>query len=333
MTPYLCLVACRDLKNDDGSSAKIEIIRAATGSDDEIGRTKELHGDDPVFDKIFEFECDNPADDMIKVTILDENDQSRGVGVFTLEKIFQHPKKLGYLELSSNRGAIVIHAREKVETGTLKLKLKGKNLKNTEGFTRLRLPDPFFTLSKPEGGAWKNVLTSHTIKDTLEPEWNECEISITDLCDGEYEKTLKLEVYDEERGGKHVIIGSREISLKQMLDSSPDQTFQIDEAKEKTGEIFVASATLEDVVSSTKEAKLTMRDVAIALKSRSDAIEKGKAIESLKEEAAAAKAAAEAAQAAADEKAAALAEAEGAVASLVAAANEAEAAIGGLSSN
>lgn len=37
---------------------------------------------------------------------------------------------------------------EKIETGCLKLKLRAKDLKNTEGFTRFRKPDPFWALSK-----------------------------------------------------------------------------------------------------------------------------------------------------------------------------------------
>ena len=41
MPTYICLVACRDLKNDDGSSAKISIIRAESGEEEEIGQTAE----------------------------------------------------------------------------------------------------------------------------------------------------------------------------------------------------------------------------------------------------------------------------------------------------
>ena len=41
MPKFLILVACRDLKNDDGSSAKISIIRADSGEEVEIGKTSE----------------------------------------------------------------------------------------------------------------------------------------------------------------------------------------------------------------------------------------------------------------------------------------------------
>lgn len=48
--------------------------------------------------------------------------------------------------------SVVVHMVEKKEEGSLKLKLRGKDLKNVEGITGLRLPDPFIELSKPTGG-------------------------------------------------------------------------------------------------------------------------------------------------------------------------------------
>ena len=41
MTKFIILVACRDLKFDDGSSAKISIILADTGEEEEIGKTEQ----------------------------------------------------------------------------------------------------------------------------------------------------------------------------------------------------------------------------------------------------------------------------------------------------
>ena len=47
--------------------------------------------------------------------------------------------------------SVVVHVEEKLNMGSLKLKLTGKELKNVEGFTRYRLPDPFYIISKKEG--------------------------------------------------------------------------------------------------------------------------------------------------------------------------------------
>ena len=99
---------------------------------------------------MFEFDCGN-MDDLVKVAILDENDQSRGVATFTMAKVLGQEKSLGFMEMSANRGAVVVHEVEKIEEGTFKLKLKAKDLKNVEGWTNLRKPDPFYTISKLTG--------------------------------------------------------------------------------------------------------------------------------------------------------------------------------------
>jgi len=52
----------------------------------------------------FEFESDHPDSDLLKVTILDENDASRGVATFTITKIQEHERSLGCLHLSADRG-------------------------------------------------------------------------------------------------------------------------------------------------------------------------------------------------------------------------------------
>ena len=84
MPTFVCQVACRDLKNDDGSSAKISVIRADSGEEEEIGLTNEyvlvgrgimlyhairrtyqlilyllfrLMGDTPVFEKVRATPC------------------------------------------------------------------------------------------------------------------------------------------------------------------------------------------------------------------------------------------------------------------------------------
>ena len=41
MTKFIILVACRDLKFDDGSSAKISVIRAESGEEENIGKTEQ----------------------------------------------------------------------------------------------------------------------------------------------------------------------------------------------------------------------------------------------------------------------------------------------------
>ena len=111
-------------------------------------------GETLVFNEMFEFTCDNLQDDLLKITLVDANDQTRGVATFTIATIQEHDKRLAMLDMSAGRGTIVVHVTEKVQEGALRLILKGKDLKNTEGFTNLRKPDPFWVLSRMEGEEW-----------------------------------------------------------------------------------------------------------------------------------------------------------------------------------
>lgn len=141
---------------------------------------------------------------------------------------------------------------------------------------------------------------------------------------------LKVEVFDEERGDHHVIIGSLESTVNKLVATSANDGLALEEGSERTGTLFVESAKLEGCVNSVADAKSLLKIVAVALQSRSDANEKTEAMEKLKEEAAAAKEVAEAAQLEAEQKAQAVEAAAEELASAVAAAEAAEAAIGGL---
>ena len=157
-------------------------------------------------------------------------------------------------------------------------------------------------------------------------------MDVKDLCGGEYDMALKMEVFDEERGDHHVIIGSLETTVNKLVATGSGDGLELNENSERTGTLFVESAKLEGCVNSVADAKNLMKIVAVALQSRSDANEKVETMEKLKEEAAAAKEVAEAAQLEAEQKAQAVEAATEELASAVAAAEAVEATIGGLES-
>lgn len=174
------------------------------------------------------------------------------------------------------------------------------------------------------------MFKSASINDTLDPEWEETAIDLVQLCDGDLDAVFKIQVFDLEINPKPpVIIGTSETTVNQMVAAG---CLVLQEEGEVTGSLLVETAELEGVVNSVANSRAVMEKVAVALQNRSDANEKTETIEALKAETAAAKEAAEAAQKIADEKAQALAEAEGGLSEAVAAAEAAEAEIGGLSS-
>lgn len=331
MTKYIILVACRDLKFEDGSSARISLINSESGEEEAIGQTGKKKGETPVFDEYFEFECRQPDDDLLKVTILDENDESRGVATYTLSKIQQHDHNLGALTLSADRGTVVVHATEKNEGGSVRLSLRAKDLKNIEGYTRLRKSDPFYTLSRPGDGAWTKIYTSVVEMNNLDPDWPVCDVPVGMMCNANFDLPLKLEVFDQENDGKHESMGWVETSVNKLLAASgTNQTMRLMAGNEEMGTVFVTNAELDGCVDSIKEAKTLMDAVGVALEARSTFNDKAALTESLREEAAAAKEAAEVARLAAEQKANELEDAEAGITAAAEVAEAAEASVGGI---
>ena len=54
--------------------------------------------------KFLEFKSSDPENDLLKVAIHDENDESRGIGTFNISEVLGHPKGLGVMEMSGGRG-------------------------------------------------------------------------------------------------------------------------------------------------------------------------------------------------------------------------------------
>jgi len=104
--------------------------------------------------------------------------------------------------------------------GTLHLALKGHKLKNVDGL--FSKSDPFFEISaridQASGGlTWQPVYRSKHIDNNLNPEWPPFEVDVYRLCGGDLNKPVLIKVFDWEKNGKHVSIGSCETTVNQIL--------------------------------------------------------------------------------------------------------------------
>jgi len=180
----------------------------------------------------------------------------------------------------------------------------------------------------------EQVYASPVEKNNLSPLWPETDIDMKGLCDGDFDLPLRLQVYDHERDGNHDIMGFLITSINQLLSADREQGIELRDPptdSQKMGDIYVEHAELVGgSVDSKKEAQNFMQVVAVALKTRSDAIDKQEEVEALRETVVQATAAALAAQMEAEKKAQELVEAEQTLALAIAAAETAEEAIGGL---
>ena len=107
------------------------------------------------------------------------------------------------------------------DAGRLLLKLQGHKLKNVDGL--FGKSDPFVEISckvnSASGVTWQPVYRSKHIDNDLNPQWEEIDISLNKLCNGDQSAPILISVYDFEKSGKHKTMGSFETSVKALVQS------------------------------------------------------------------------------------------------------------------
>ncbi|PWA31054.1 hypothetical protein CCH79_00010713, partial [Gambusia affinis] len=77
--------------------------------------------------------------------------------------------------------------------------------------------DPFMVFYRSnEDGTFTICHKTEVVKNTLNPVWEPFSIPVRALCNGDYERTIKVEVYDWDRDGSHDFIGEFITSYKEL---------------------------------------------------------------------------------------------------------------------
>ena len=115
----------------------------------------------------------------------------------------------------SNGGKIFIFPEElKSNKEVVTLQLYAENLDKKDFFGK---SDPYFIISKlTPSGSYSVVHRSEVIKNTLNPTWNSFNKPVVELCNGDYERKLKFDVYDWDSDGSHDFIGSFVTTLQEL---------------------------------------------------------------------------------------------------------------------
>mmetsp|Transcript_14450 Transcript_14450/g.20368 ORF Transcript_14450/g.20368 Transcript_14450/m.20368 type:complete len:597 (-) Transcript_14450:181-1971(-) len=219
-----------------------------------IGKTEVIKNTlNPNWVKVFniDYELGNPC--TIVVSIFDEvrkgDNKSMGSAVFDVGSILGSRGNVKGKSLKKG-GTIYAHLRKAEGSGVLRLKMKASGLKNTEGF--LKKSDPFFELSRRSdsagGQTWDNVFRSNTVKNDLNPTWNDATIGIPTLCDGDLDKPVLVSVFDFESSGKHVPMGQFETSVNGLVQAATSNTIiELTKKRSPTGTITIMSASVSGV--------------------------------------------------------------------------------------
>eukprot|EP00977_Amphora_coffeiformis_P011988 scaffold2934_cov176-Amphora_coffeaeformis.AAC.16 len=142
-------------------------------------------------------------------------------------------------------GTLFVVVRKAEGSGILRLTMKGIKLKNVEGM--FSKSDPFYELSRKVDLAgsltWDNVMRSEVVQNNLNPEWDPASIELSRLCGGNLDAPVLVSIFDYERKGEPVAMGSFETSVNGLLAATKSgDAFQLTKKGKPTGGIVVSSA-------------------------------------------------------------------------------------------
>jgi hypothetical protein len=81
-----------------------------------------------------------------------------------------------------------------------------RKLSNKEGF--FSTSDPFLVISRMnEDGTYTKVWENTKVDSNLNPSWAAARIPMTQICNGDIERPLRVEIWDWEKSGRHNFMG------------------------------------------------------------------------------------------------------------------------------
>lgn len=67
------------------------------------------------------------------------------------------------------------------------------------------------------------VFQTETVRNDLNPIWKSISVSVQALCNGDYTRPLRIQVHDEDKGGKSELIGSIDMNFQQLTETMGTQ--------------------------------------------------------------------------------------------------------------
>ncbi|XP_061085183.1 copine-8-like isoform X2 [Conger conger] len=112
-------------------------------------------------------------------------------------------------------GTIIVRAEEINNCRELVLmQFCGNKLDKKDFFGK---SDPFLVFYRSnEDGTFTICHKTEVVKNTLNPVWQAFKIPVRVLCNGDYDRAIKVEVYDWERNGSHDFIGEFSTSYREL---------------------------------------------------------------------------------------------------------------------
>jgi len=255
-------VAASGLKDTDVMSKSDPVcvlFEKRSGRWEEIGRTEMIENNhNPRWQKKFMLNSNPISTQELKFEVFDWDSKSAslnrhdvlGQAMTTLSAILSAPGKQYTSSLKKGGGGRITVLAEQVNQNArerVRLQLMGTKLDSKDTFGK---SDPYFNMMKKmSNGQWSLVYTSEVIKNNANPKWNGMEKPITEICNGEYDRELKIEIYDYDSSGDNDLIGEFTTNLRSLSTATSSATKYevINPKKQRTKRHYKNSGTVSVV--------------------------------------------------------------------------------------
>ncbi|XP_063153764.1 copine-5 [Candoia aspera] len=122
--------------------------------------------------------------------------------------------------------------------------------------------DPFMVFYRSnEDGTFTICHKTEVVKNTLNPVWQSFAIPVRALCNGDYDRTIKVEVYDWDRDGSHDFIGEFTTSYRELArGQSQFNVYEVINPKKKMKKKKYANSGTVTLLSFATESEHTFLD-------------------------------------------------------------------------
>jgi hypothetical protein len=215
-------VSCSSLTNKDTFSKSDPVcivFEKRSGKWAELDRTEMLHNNlNPEWQKKFILDYNPQVPQDIKFEIYDWDTKAEktkrqdflGSVEVSLQKVMEENYSNRTCQLllkNGGRGRINIMAEEIKSYANTKIKLQF-TAHHLDKKDFLGKSDPYYILRKKmPNGEWSLVYKSEFVEKNCNPKWKAMDKTISEICSGDYERELKIEIYDHDERGKDDLIG------------------------------------------------------------------------------------------------------------------------------
>ncbi|XP_061167969.1 copine-8-like isoform X2 [Saccostrea echinata] len=267
-------VSCRNLQDKDAFSKSdpmcvLYIKDARTGSYQEFGRTEMIKDTlNPDFVHKFVMNYYFEESQKLKFEIYDVDSPKQALSGHdflgrlecSLGEIVgaSSGRMDAKLQGSKGRGQIIVRAEEmSASKELLTLHFSGTKLDKKDFLGK---SDPFLILYKAnEDRSFTAVHKTEVIKNTLNPTWRPFQIPVAKLCNGDYDRTVKIECYDWDSDGSHDFIGDFTTNVRE-LTGKPNLSFELINQKKKAKKKSYKNSGQIHLLSVKKEIKPSFLD-------------------------------------------------------------------------